>query len=37
MRTGVRPNGLELKMPWRNAAAMDDQDLAALYAYLRQP
>jgi mono/diheme cytochrome c family protein len=37
MRSGVRPNGQELKMPWRNAAAMDDHDLAALYAYLSQP
>jgi cytochrome c553 len=35
MRTGVRPTGLALEMPWENAARMDDQDLAALYAYLR--
>lgn len=35
MRTGIRPNGIELRMPWRNAAAMSDEDLAALYVYLR--
>jgi mono/diheme cytochrome c family protein len=35
MRTGVRPTGLELDMPWKNASHMDDHDLAALYAYLR--
>ena len=36
MRTGVRPNGIALAppMPWKNAAAMSDDDLAALYAYL---
>jgi mono/diheme cytochrome c family protein len=32
MRTGLRPDGTELQMPWRNAAQMDDHDLAALYA-----
>lgn len=35
MRTGLRPTGLALNMPWKNASHMDDQDLAALYAYLR--
>lgn len=37
MRTGVRPNGIPLAppMPWKNAAAMSDEDLAALYAYLK--
>jgi mono/diheme cytochrome c family protein len=35
MRTGIRPNGVPLQMPWRNAAAMSDEDLRALYAYLR--
>jgi mono/diheme cytochrome c family protein len=35
MRTGVRPSGLALEMPWKNASHMDDQDLAALYTYLR--
>ena len=34
MRTGVRPTGLALDMPWENASQMDDQDLAALYAFL---
>jgi mono/diheme cytochrome c family protein len=34
MRTGVRPSGLALDMPWENASFMDDQDLAALYAFL---
>lgn len=36
MRTGVRPNGVPLAaaMPWKNAAAMSDDDLTALYAYL---
>lgn len=36
MRTGVRLNGVSLAapMPWKNAAAMSDDDLAALYAYL---
>ncbi|MEN8145893.1 MAG: c-type cytochrome [Gemmatimonadota bacterium] len=37
MRTGKRPDGSELDMPWRNAAAMSDDDLAALYAYLIEP
>jgi mono/diheme cytochrome c family protein len=34
MRTGVRPTGLALDMPWENASYMDDQDLAALFTYL---
>ncbi len=37
MRTGRRPDGSELEMPWRNAAAMSDADLAALYSYLTAP
>lgn len=35
LKTGKRPNGTDLKMPWQNAAQMTDDDLAALYAYLR--
>ena len=37
MRTGVRPNGVPLAPPmaWKNAAAMSDEDLSALYAYLK--
>lgn len=34
LRTGKRSNGVELQMPWQNAAKMDDEDLGALYAYL---
>lgn len=36
MRTGVRPSGAPFTeaMPWRNAAKMTNDDLAALYAYL---
>jgi cytochrome c553 len=39
MRTGVRPSGAAFTkaMPWRNAAKMTDDDLAALYAYLTAP
>ena len=38
MRTGQRPDGSELvDMPWQNAAAMSEDDLAALYAYLTAP
>ncbi len=37
LRTGMRPGGAELQMPWKNAAAMSDDDLAALYAYLTTP
>jgi mono/diheme cytochrome c family protein len=37
MRTGVRPNGVPLAPPmaWKNAAAMSDDDLVALYTYLK--
>jgi cytochrome c553 len=35
MRTGVRPTGGTLDMPWENASTMSDDDLAALYAYLK--
>jgi len=36
MRSGVKPGGVAFPetMPWRNAAKMTDDDLAALYAYL---
>lgn len=34
LRTGVRPNGRELMMPWQNASHMTDDDLQALYTYL---
>jgi mono/diheme cytochrome c family protein len=34
MRTGVRPTGGLLNMPWENARSMSDDDLAAVYAYL---
>ena len=36
MRSGVRPDGRPFAeaMPWKNAAAMSDQDLGALYTYL---
>lgn len=39
MRTGVRPGNHPFPdtMPWQNAAAMNDGDLAALYAYLTAP
>jgi hypothetical protein len=39
MRTGVRPNGVDLAdfMPWENASRMTDDDLAALYTYLTAP
>jgi mono/diheme cytochrome c family protein len=37
IRTGVRPDGRELApiMPWRSYAAMSDEDVTALVAYLR--
>jgi mono/diheme cytochrome c family protein len=35
MRTGIRPNGIELQMPWKNASLMGDDDLNALYMYLK--
>jgi len=36
MRSGVKPGGVAFPetMPWRNAAKMTDDDLAALYVYL---
>lgn len=39
MRTGVKPDGVAFPatMPWQAAAAMNDDDLAALYAYLTAP
>jgi mono/diheme cytochrome c family protein len=39
MRTGVRPGGdpFPETMPWQNASKMNDDDLAALYAYLTAP
>lgn len=39
MRSGVRPDGSAFPqtMPWKNAAKMTDDDLAALYAYLTAP
>lgn len=39
MRGGARPDGTPFPetMPWRNAAKMTDDDLAALYAYLTEP
>jgi len=37
MRTGVRPNGKNLEMPWENASRMTDEDLTALYNYMTAP
>lgn len=39
MRTGVRPSGAAFteEMPWQAASKMTDDDLAALYAYLKTP
>jgi mono/diheme cytochrome c family protein len=37
LRTGVDPNGHALNnklMPWQNIGRMDDDELAAVYAYL---
>ncbi len=36
MRTGIDPNGHALgsQMPWRNIGRMDDEELAAVYAYI---
>ncbi len=37
LRTGVDPNGHELdnaKMPWRSVGRMDDDEIAAVYAYI---
>ena len=39
LRTGIRPNGQKLKpeyMPFTLTAAMEDRDLEALYAHLKQ-
>ena len=39
LRTGVDPDGHVLNgqlMPWRNIGRMDDDELAAVYAYLTQ-
>lgn len=38
MRTGVDPNGhiIQPPMPWQMIGQMDDLELAALYAYLRE-
>lgn len=37
MCTGVDPGGhiVQAPMPWQMIGKMDDQDLAALYAFLR--
>ncbi len=37
MRTGVRPNGKALEMPWENASRMNDVDITALYNYMTAP
>jgi len=39
LRTGVRPNSIKLAalMPWQAAARMTDDDLLAIYTYLRAP
>ncbi len=39
MRSGVKPDGVAFPetMPWQNASKMNDDDLAALYAYLTAP
>jgi len=36
LRTGVDPSGhaLNNQMPWRNVGRMDDEELAAVYAYI---
>ena len=38
MRTGVRPNGVKFaeRMPWKNASRMTDDDLSALYEYIKK-
>jgi mono/diheme cytochrome c family protein len=38
MRTGIDPNGHKIskQMPWRTIGKMDDDELAAIYAYLTQ-
>ena len=39
MRTGIRPSGAAFSegMPWQNASKMTEDDLMALYQYLRAP
>jgi hypothetical protein len=40
LRTGVDPNGYALdgnRMPWRAIGTMDDEELGAIYAYLKLP
>ena len=39
MRSGIRPGNRPFPetMPWKNAAKMTDDDLAALYAYIKAP
>ena len=39
LRTGVDPNGHKLDgnlMPWRAIGKMDDEELGAIYAYLKR-
>jgi mono/diheme cytochrome c family protein len=39
LRTGIDPNGYHLdgnKMPWRSIGKMDDEELGAIYAYLKR-
>ena len=39
LRTGTDPNGDHLdgnKMPWRSIGKMDDEELSAIYAYLKR-
>jgi hypothetical protein len=39
LRTGIDPNGYHLdgnKMPWRWIGKMDDEELGAIYAYLKR-
>jgi mono/diheme cytochrome c family protein len=39
LRTGIAPNGYHLdgdKMPWRSIGSMDDEELGAIYAYLKR-
>jgi len=37
MRTGVKPTGQVFtnRMPWVNASRMNDEDLSALYEYIK--
>jgi mono/diheme cytochrome c family protein len=37
MRTGVRPSGVKFqdRMPWTNASRMSEEDLSALYEYVK--